>query len=50
MSVTPTPTSASTARASRPKRSESYGGGPIEFHALLRRWREDSSMRDVLAE
>jgi cation diffusion facilitator CzcD-associated flavoprotein CzcO len=32
------------------ERSESYGGGPIAFHALLREWREDNGMGDVLAE
>ncbi|MFI6619821.1 flavin-containing monooxygenase [Streptomyces sp. NPDC050528] len=32
------------------ERSESYGGGPIAFHALLREWREGSGMGDVLAE
>ncbi|MFI6542529.1 flavin-containing monooxygenase [Streptomyces prunicolor] len=31
-------------------RSESYGGGPIEFHALLKDWRENSDMGDILAE
>ncbi|MFD4560986.1 flavin-containing monooxygenase [Streptomyces sp. NPDC058469] len=31
-------------------RSESYGGGPIEFHALLREWREDGDMGGILAE
>ncbi|WP_405969727.1 hypothetical protein OG496_04810 [Streptomyces sp. NBC_00988] len=32
------------------ERSESYGGGPIEFHALLSEWRESSDMGDVIAE
>ncbi|WP_329556773.1 flavin-containing monooxygenase [Streptomyces sp. NBC_00696] len=31
------------------ERSESYGGGPIEFHALLRERREGGAMDDVLA-
>ncbi|NGO10282.1 NAD(P)/FAD-dependent oxidoreductase [Streptomyces sp. HC44] len=30
------------------ERSESYGDGPIAFHELLRRWRENGGMRDVL--
>ncbi|MFJ9376309.1 hypothetical protein [Streptomyces sp. NPDC101455] len=32
------------------ERSESYGGGPIEFRALLKDWRENSDMGDILAE
>jgi cation diffusion facilitator CzcD-associated flavoprotein CzcO len=32
------------------ERSESYGGGPIEFHALLKEWRENSDMGDILVE
>ncbi|WP_327595280.1 NAD(P)/FAD-dependent oxidoreductase [Streptomyces chartreusis] len=35
----------------RPReRSESYGDGPVAFHELLRRWREEGGMREVLAE
>ncbi|MGW0711317.1 flavin-containing monooxygenase [Streptomyces sp. NPDC002643] len=35
----------------RPReRSESYGDGPVAFHELLRRWREDGGMDDVLVE
>ncbi|GHH22640.1 flavin-containing monooxygenase [Streptomyces lanatus] len=35
----------------RPReRSESYGDGPVAFHELLRRWREDGGMREVLVE
>ncbi|MFD8455855.1 flavin-containing monooxygenase [Streptomyces antimycoticus] len=30
------------------ERSESYGDGPIAFHELLRRWRADGGMNDVL--
>lgn len=32
------------------QRSESYGDGPIAFHELLRRWREDGGMDEVLGE
>ncbi|MFJ7996457.1 flavin-containing monooxygenase [Streptomyces sp. NPDC096310] len=33
----------------RPReRSESYGEGPVAFHALLKRWREDGGMSDVV--
>ncbi|GAA3159834.1 MULTISPECIES: flavin-containing monooxygenase [Streptomyces] len=33
----------------RPReRSESYGDGPVAFHALLRAWREGGGMREVL--
>ncbi|PVE09853.1 flavin-containing monooxygenase [Streptomyces scopuliridis] len=33
----------------RPReRSESYGDGPVAFHALLKRWREDGGMSDVV--
>ncbi|MFC6063855.1 flavin-containing monooxygenase [Streptomyces ochraceiscleroticus] len=31
-------------------RSESYGGGPVEFYALLRRWRAETGMSDVIVE
>ncbi|MFE5815107.1 flavin-containing monooxygenase [Streptomyces sp. NPDC056479] len=35
----------------RPReRSESYGDGPVAFHELLRRWRSEGGMREVLAE
>ncbi|MFJ7072859.1 flavin-containing monooxygenase [Streptomyces sp. NPDC098781] len=35
----------------RPReRSESYGDGPVAFHALLRRWRSEGGMREVLVE
>ncbi|MBM7443214.1 NAD(P)/FAD-dependent oxidoreductase [Streptomyces sp. HB132] len=35
----------------RPRaRSESFGDGPVAFHALLRDWREGDGMNDVLAE
>lgn len=30
------------------ERSESYGDGPVAFHELLRRWRADGGMDDVL--
>ncbi|GAA3371276.1 NAD(P)/FAD-dependent oxidoreductase [Streptomyces antimycoticus] len=30
------------------ERSESFGDGPIAFHELLRRWRADGGMNDVL--
>ncbi|MEV5776215.1 NAD(P)/FAD-dependent oxidoreductase [Streptomyces antimycoticus] len=30
------------------ERSESFGDGPIAFHELLRRWRADGGMKDVL--
>ncbi|MFD5783933.1 flavin-containing monooxygenase [Streptomyces sp. NPDC126933] len=30
------------------KRSESYGGGPIEFYELIKRWRTDGDMGDAL--
>ncbi|MER8161835.1 NAD(P)/FAD-dependent oxidoreductase [Streptomyces sp. NPDC094472] len=30
------------------ERSESFGDGPIAFHDLLRRWRADGGMNDVL--
>ncbi|AZQ34346.1 NAD(P)/FAD-dependent oxidoreductase [Streptomyces cyaneochromogenes] len=32
------------------ERSESYGDGPVAFHELLRRWRSEGGMREVLAE
>ncbi|MGP4049864.1 flavin-containing monooxygenase [Streptomyces sp. 2A115] len=32
------------------KRSESYGDGPVAFHELLRRWRTDGGMDDVIVE
>ncbi|WP_411149407.1 flavin-containing monooxygenase [Streptomyces sp. A30] len=32
------------------QRSESYGDGPVAFHELLRRWRAEGGMDDVLAE
>ncbi|MFF3714110.1 flavin-containing monooxygenase [Streptomyces phaeochromogenes] len=32
------------------KRSESYGDGPVAFHELLRRWRADGGMNDVIVE
>jgi cation diffusion facilitator CzcD-associated flavoprotein CzcO len=33
----------------RPReRSQSYGDGPIAFHALLERWREDGGMSEVV--
>lgn len=32
------------------ERSESYGDGPVAFHELLRRWRADGGMRDVLVD
>ncbi|MER7395795.1 NAD(P)/FAD-dependent oxidoreductase [Streptomyces sp. NPDC000151] len=31
-------------------RSESYGGGPVEFYERLRRWRSETDMSDVLVE
>ncbi|WP_030255453.1 flavin-containing monooxygenase [Streptomyces violens] len=31
-------------------RSESYGGGPVEFYGMLRRWRAETGMRDVIVE
>lgn len=31
-------------------RNESYGDGPVAFHALLRRWRADGGMKDVLVD
>lgn len=31
-------------------RSESYGDGPVAFYELLRRWRADGGMSEVLAE
>ncbi|MEY9990894.1 cation diffusion facilitator CzcD-associated flavoprotein CzcO [Streptomyces sp. V4I8] len=35
----------------RPReRSESFGDGPVAFHELLRRWRSDGGMREVLVE
>lgn len=35
----------------RPReRSEAYGDGPVAFHELLRRWRADGGMREVLVE
>ncbi|MDJ1133084.1 flavin-containing monooxygenase [Streptomyces iconiensis] len=35
----------------RPRqRSESYGDGPVAFHSLLREWRADGGMRDVLVD
>ncbi|WP_405581586.1 flavin-containing monooxygenase [Streptomyces sp. NBC_01092] len=35
----------------RPReRSESYGDGPVAFHELLRRWRSEGGLREVLAE
>ncbi|MCX2730200.1 NAD(P)/FAD-dependent oxidoreductase [Saccharopolyspora sp. NFXS83] len=35
----------------RPRqRSESYGGGPVEFYRLLRTWRAETDMTDVLVE
>ncbi|MFE7271731.1 flavin-containing monooxygenase [Streptomyces sp. NPDC057623] len=35
----------------RPReRSESYGDGPVAFHELLRRWRAEGGMREVLVE
>ncbi|MFE6621377.1 flavin-containing monooxygenase [Streptomyces sp. NPDC057740] len=35
----------------RPReRSESYGDGPVAFHELLRRWRSEGGMREVLVE
>ncbi|MEU1487767.1 NAD(P)/FAD-dependent oxidoreductase [Streptomyces sp. NPDC005752] len=35
----------------RPRaRSESFGDGPVAFHALLRNWRAGDGMNDVLAE
>ncbi|MFJ4922804.1 flavin-containing monooxygenase [Streptomyces sp. NPDC088725] len=30
------------------ERSQSYGDGPVAFHALLKRWREDGGMDDVV--
>ncbi|MCI2416822.1 hypothetical protein MOQ72_05245 [Saccharopolyspora sp. K220] len=30
------------------ERSESYGGGPIEFYELLRKWRAETDMADVI--
>jgi cation diffusion facilitator CzcD-associated flavoprotein CzcO len=34
----------------RPReRSEAYGDGPVAFHELLRRWRTDGRVREVLA-
>ncbi|MFF1420517.1 flavin-containing monooxygenase [Streptomyces sp. NPDC058280] len=32
------------------KRSESYGGGPIEFYELIKRWRTDGDMGDALIQ
>ncbi|MFF3754650.1 flavin-containing monooxygenase [Streptomyces sp. NPDC002018] len=32
------------------ERSHSYGDGPVAFHDLLRRWRAEGGMRDVLVE
>ncbi|SDO24957.1 Predicted flavoprotein CzcO associated with the cation diffusion facilitator CzcD [Streptomyces sp. cf386] len=32
------------------ERSESYGDGPVAFHELLRRWRAEGGMREVLTE
>ncbi|MDF3146621.1 MULTISPECIES: NAD(P)/FAD-dependent oxidoreductase [unclassified Streptomyces] len=32
------------------ERSESYGDGPVAFHELLRRWRSEGGMREVLVE
>jgi cation diffusion facilitator CzcD-associated flavoprotein CzcO len=32
------------------ERSESYGDGPVAFHELLRRWRGDGGIKDVLVE
>ncbi|KUL25447.1 flavin-containing monooxygenase [Streptomyces regalis] len=32
------------------ERSESYGDGPVAFHELLRRWRSQGGMREVLVE
>ncbi|ASQ92641.1 NAD(P)/FAD-dependent oxidoreductase [Streptomyces sp. 11-1-2] len=32
------------------ERSESFGDGPIAFHELLRRWRADGGMNDVLVD
>ncbi|PSM37664.1 monooxygenase [Streptomyces dioscori] len=35
----------------RPRqRSESYGDGPVAFHELLRRWRADGGMDDVIVD
>ena len=35
----------------RPRaRSESYGDGPVAFHAELRRWRDEGGLDDVLVE
>ncbi|MET9560826.1 flavin-containing monooxygenase [Streptomyces tauricus] len=35
----------------RPRqRSESYGDGPVAFHELLRRWRADGGMDEVLVD
>ncbi|MCG8915786.1 NAD(P)/FAD-dependent oxidoreductase [Actinokineospora sp. PR83] len=31
-------------------RSESYGDGPVAFHAELRRWRDEGGLDDVLVE
>ncbi|MFC8195738.1 flavin-containing monooxygenase [Streptomyces sp. NPDC057298] len=32
------------------RRNESYGDGPVAFHELLRRWRTDGGMSDVIVE
>lgn len=32
------------------QRSESYGDGPVAFHALLREWRASGGMDEVLAD
>lgn len=34
----------------RPARRQGYGDGPIAFHELLRRWREDGGMDEVLVD
>lgn len=35
----------------RPReRSESYGDGPVAFHALLRAWRAGGGLREVLID
>lgn len=31
-------------------KSESYGGGPIEFYELIRRWRAETDLSDVLVK
>ncbi|MFD7896670.1 flavin-containing monooxygenase [Streptomyces sp. NPDC059743] len=32
------------------ERGQSYGDGPVAFHALLKRWRADGGMKDVLVK